>query len=75
MWVRLCARAFVLCVRHQALGERVAELGAVNLLGGDTEVNGVAYSNNGTSEVVMRHQFKAWKAYIRPAVQPAVSVA
>jgi phenylpropionate dioxygenase-like ring-hydroxylating dioxygenase large terminal subunit len=44
-------------------------------MGGDTEVNGVAYSNNGTSEVVMRHQFKAWKAYIRPAVQPAVSVA
>ena len=44
-------------------------------MGGDTETNGVAYSNNGTSEVVMRNQFKAWQAYIRPAVQPAVSVA
>ena len=44
-------------------------------MGGATGVNGVAYSNNGTAEVVMRHQFKAWKAYIRPAIQPAVSVA
>jgi hypothetical protein len=34
--LRMCLR---MCVRHQALGERVAELGAVNLLGGDTEVN------------------------------------
>ena len=45
------------------------------LRGGDTETNGVAYSNNGTSEVVMRNQFKAWQAYIRPAVQAAVSIA
>jgi hypothetical protein len=44
-------------------------------MGGDTETNGVAYSNNGTSEVVMRNQFKAWQAYIRPAVQAAVSIA
>jgi hypothetical protein len=26
----------------------------------------VAYSNKGTSEVVMRNQFKAWKHYMKP---------
>ncbi|MEY4654312.1 MAG: hypothetical protein RI884_2893 [Pseudomonadota bacterium] len=35
--------------------------------GGDTEKDGITYSNNGTSEVVMRNQFKAWSAYMRPA--------
>ncbi|HVL58184.1 MAG TPA: Rieske 2Fe-2S domain-containing protein [Burkholderiaceae bacterium] len=32
--------------------------------GGDTEDNGVLYSNNGTSEVVMRNQFRAWAQYM-----------
>jgi len=32
--------------------------------GQDTEKEGVLYSNNGTSEVVMRNQFIAWKAYM-----------
>ena len=41
-------------------------------LGGDTEREGVLYSNNGTSEVVMRNQFKAWESYIRTAIQPSV---
>jgi phenylpropionate dioxygenase-like ring-hydroxylating dioxygenase large terminal subunit len=36
--------------------------------GGDTEKDGVLYSNNGTSEVVMRNQFKAWESYIRAAI-------
>ena len=39
--------------------------------GGDTEKDGVLYSNNGTSEVVMRNQFKAWESYIRAAIQPS----
>jgi hypothetical protein len=30
----------------------------------------VLYSNNGTSEVVMRNQFIAWESYIRAAIQP-----
>ena len=34
--------------------------------GRDTETDGVAYSNKGTSEVVMRNQFKAWKHYMKP---------
>jgi hypothetical protein len=38
--------------------------------GGDTEKDGVLYSNNGTSEVVMRNQFIAWESYIRAAIQP-----
>jgi hypothetical protein len=37
--------------------------------GGDTEKDGVLYSNNGTSEVVMRNQFKAWESYLRSAIQ------
>jgi hypothetical protein len=32
--------------------------------GGDTVEDGVTYSNNGTSEAVMRNQFKAWKQYM-----------
>ena len=32
--------------------------------GGDTEEGGVLYSNSGTSEVVMRSQFKAWSEYM-----------
>jgi hypothetical protein len=31
----------------------------------------VSYSNRGTSEVVMRNQFKAWKAYMQPVVAGA----
>jgi phenylpropionate dioxygenase-like ring-hydroxylating dioxygenase large terminal subunit len=33
--------------------------------GGDTSEGGVTFSNNGTSEVVMRSQFKAWSEYMR----------
>jgi phenylpropionate dioxygenase-like ring-hydroxylating dioxygenase large terminal subunit len=36
-------------------------------LGGDTEKDGILYSNNGTSEVVMRNQFRAWKDYLAGA--------
>jgi phenylpropionate dioxygenase-like ring-hydroxylating dioxygenase large terminal subunit len=32
--------------------------------GGDTEENGVIYSNKGTSEAVMRNQFRAWTQYM-----------
>ncbi|HEX3763513.1 MAG TPA: Rieske 2Fe-2S domain-containing protein [Kofleriaceae bacterium] len=32
--------------------------------GGDTEQNGVVYSNHGTSEAVMRNQFRAWVQYM-----------
>ena len=32
--------------------------------GGDTTDGDVTYSNNGTSEVVMRNQFKAWAQYM-----------
>jgi hypothetical protein len=39
--------------------------------GQDTEKNGVLYSNNGTSEVVMRSQFKAWANYLTPAFKAA----
>jgi len=39
--------------------------------GGDTEKDGVLYSNNGTSEVVMRSQFRAWQAYLAGATPPA----
>ncbi len=35
--------------------------------GGDEERDGVLYSNKGTSEVVMRSQFKAWTDYMAPA--------
>ncbi len=35
--------------------------------GGDTELDGVLYSNNGTSEVVMRNQFHAWVDYMKDA--------
>lgn len=41
--------------------------------GRDTETDGVSYSNKGTSEVVMRNQFKAWKAYMQPAVAGAAA--
>lgn len=34
--------------------------------GGDTVEDGVTYSKNGTSEAVMRSQFKAWTEYMRP---------
>ena len=33
--------------------------------GRDTEVDGTLYSTRGTSEVVMRNQFKAWLAYMQ----------
>jgi len=33
--------------------------------GGDRVENGVAYSNHGTSEVVMRSQFAAWSRYMQ----------
>jgi hypothetical protein len=32
--------------------------------GGDTADGDVTYSNNGTSEVVMRNQFSAWAQYM-----------
>jgi hypothetical protein len=35
--------------------------------GGDTNVGGVLMSNNGTSEVVMRNQFRAWSGYLADA--------
>lgn len=35
--------------------------------GGDTEDNGVIYSNKGTSEAVMRNQFRAWTQYMTGA--------
>ncbi|MEN9760639.1 MAG: hypothetical protein RI906_465 [Pseudomonadota bacterium] len=38
--------------------------------GGDSEKEGVLYSNNGTSEVVMRNQFCAWKNARDPRCQP-----
>lgn len=34
--------------------------------GTDTEADGVLYSNSGTSEVVMRNQFRAWAEYMAP---------
>jgi phenylpropionate dioxygenase-like ring-hydroxylating dioxygenase large terminal subunit len=40
--------------------------------GGDTEYEGVVYSNNGTSEAVMRSQFRAWTDYMAPAVAQTV---
>lgn len=36
--------------------------------GGDELRDGVRYSNKGTSEVVMRSQFLAWKDYLAPAL-------
>ena len=33
--------------------------------GDDREENGVTYSNHGTSEAVMRNQFKAWSKYMQ----------
>jgi phenylpropionate dioxygenase-like ring-hydroxylating dioxygenase large terminal subunit len=43
--------------------------------GGDTEENGALMSNRGTSEVVMRSQFKAWSEYMvgRKALQKRAS--
>jgi len=35
--------------------------------GGDTERDGVIYSNKGTSEAVMRNQFRAWSQYMAGA--------
>ncbi|MEP7244535.1 MAG: Rieske 2Fe-2S domain-containing protein [Gammaproteobacteria bacterium] len=35
--------------------------------GGDTQDGDVVYSNNGTSEAVMRNQFKAWTHYVGAA--------
>ncbi|HMG56638.1 MAG TPA: Rieske 2Fe-2S domain-containing protein [Kofleriaceae bacterium] len=35
--------------------------------GGDTEDGGVIYSNKGTSEAVMRNQFRAWSQYMAEA--------
>jgi phenylpropionate dioxygenase-like ring-hydroxylating dioxygenase large terminal subunit len=36
--------------------------------GGDRFENNVGYSNNGTSEIVMRNQFQAWSRYMQGAV-------
>ena len=41
--------------------------------GGDTDRDGGVYSNNGTSEVVMRSQFKAWSEYLRAPQSEQVS--
>ncbi|MEZ5740532.1 MAG: Rieske 2Fe-2S domain-containing protein [Burkholderiaceae bacterium] len=41
--------------------------------GQDTEKDGVVYSNNGTSEAVMRSQFNAWGSYIGPALRQGAS--
>ncbi|MBT9488719.1 MAG: Rieske 2Fe-2S domain-containing protein [Rubrivivax sp.] len=41
--------------------------------GGDELRDGVRYSNKGTSEVVMRSQFLAWKDYMAPALAARVS--
>jgi len=38
--------------------------------GRDTVEQGVHYSNSGTSEVVMRNQFQAWKQYMSQAPAP-----
>ncbi|MGA1166881.1 MAG: aromatic ring-hydroxylating oxygenase subunit alpha [Burkholderiaceae bacterium] len=38
--------------------------------GRDTVEQGVHYSNSGTSEVVMRNQFQAWKQYMSQAAAP-----
>ncbi|MFO0232546.1 MAG: Rieske 2Fe-2S domain-containing protein [Burkholderiales bacterium] len=43
--------------------------------GGDTEKDGVVYSNNGTSEAVMRSQFRAWAEYMKPAAAQTVRAA
>jgi len=44
--------------------------------GGDTEKDGVIYSNNGTSEAVMRSQFRAWTEYMAgPGAAPAAAPA
>ncbi|MCZ8102124.1 MAG: Rieske 2Fe-2S domain-containing protein, partial [Burkholderiales bacterium] len=43
--------------------------------GGDTEKDGVIYSNNGTSEAVMRSQFRAWAEYMKPAAAQTVRAA
>ena len=43
--------------------------------GDDREENGVTYSNHGTSEAVMRNQFKAWTKYLQAATpQTAAAV-
>jgi hypothetical protein len=39
--------------------------------GGDTRENGITYSNNGTSEAVMRSQFEAWRQYMSEHVSEA----
>jgi hypothetical protein len=36
--------------------------------GDDEERDGVLYSTKGTSEVVMRNQFRAWTQYMRDAL-------
>ena len=41
--------------------------------GRDTERDGVVYSNAGTSEAVMRSQFRAWAEYMKPAAQAAAA--
>ena len=37
--------------------------------GDDREEDGVTYSNHGTSEAVMRNQFRAWLQYLAPALK------
>ena len=41
--------------------------------GDDREENGVTYSNHGTSEAVMRNQFKAWSSYMQDAEETAMA--
>ena len=42
-------------------------------MGGDTEKDGVLYSNNGTSEVVMRNQFRAWAKFMTASMDAEVA--
>jgi len=42
-------------------------------MGSDTESAGIVYSTKGTSEVVMRNQFKAWREYMHAAATPAAT--
>jgi phenylpropionate dioxygenase-like ring-hydroxylating dioxygenase large terminal subunit len=43
--------------------------------GGDTEKDGVIFSNKGTSEAVMRSQFKAWSEYMMNGGETAAEAA
>ena len=51
------------------LGRQIGAIaaGQRGYFGDDREENGVKYSNHGTSEAVMRNQFKAWSTYMQGA--------